>query len=239
MDILPYIVDGFLVLLFVLTIVHAARKGLACSAAGIVAWLLAAFLALHFCAPAAEWIYTRLVHDHVVEIVRDQVSDMEDAAGTADLAAGILAAIPEGVVDAARSLNIDVDALMEKASSFDLHTNHVADAVEQEVIAPILLAAIKVLVFFAIVLLGSGLAQTLLRPLGTVLHKIPVIGTADRTLGGVLGILKGAVLVSVLAMMLRVAQEMIGGQFGEAVSASKIVAFVAESPFSDGLFRSA
>ena len=59
MTYLQYIVDGILVLLFVLTVINAARVGLARSAAGIAAWVLAAYLALHFCAPAAQWVYTR------------------------------------------------------------------------------------------------------------------------------------------------------------------------------------
>ena len=151
----------------------------------------------------------------------------------------ILKEIPKEAVDAARAMDIDVEALLRRSTSFDLHTDHVADAVEREVLSPIILAALKALAFFVIILLVTSIVRMLLRPMGGVLHKLPVIGRVDRALGGALGILKGAVLISVLAMLLRVAAGMIEGQFGEAVAASKIVAFVADSPFADGLFRSA
>lgn len=235
---LLYIVDGVLALLFLLTVVNAVRVGLARSVAGIAAWVLAAALALHFCAPVAQWAYDAFVQPRVTQAVRDNVSDMADAADTVDITTAILRELPDGVVEAARSMNIDVDALMRKTSSFDPHADHIADAVEREVLAPILLAALKALAFFAIILLVTAVVHLLLSPAGKALHKLPVIGHADRGLGGVLGILKGAVLVSVLAMLLRVAAGIVGGSFGAAVGASKIVAFVADSPFSDGLFRS-
>lgn len=239
MTYLQYIVDGILVLLFVLTVINAARVGLARSAAGIAAWVLAAYLALHFCAPAAQWVYTQFVRDRVLEAARSNVSDMADAAETMDITTMILKEIPKEAVDAARAMDIDVEALLRRSTSFDLHTDHVADAVEREVLSPIILAALKALAFFVIILLVTSIVRMLLRPMGGVLHKLPVIGRVDRALGGALGILKGAVLISVLAMLLRVAAGMIEGQFGEAVAASKIVAFVADSPFADGLFRSA
>ena len=236
---LPYIVDGILLLLFVITVINAARIGFARSIAGIAAWVLASFVALHFCADAAQWTYANLVRERVVQAVQEQVTDVADAAETADITTAILEGLPDEVVDAARAMDIDVDALLRRTSSFDLHSEYVAQEVEREVLAPIILAALKALLFFLMVLAVSCTVRVLLTPVGKALHKLPVIGTADRALGGALGVLKGAVLISVLAILIRVAAGIVGGEFAKAASMSKIVTFVAESPFADGLFRSA
>ena len=43
--------------------------------------------------------------------------------------------------------------------------------------------------------------------------------------------------ISMLAMLLRVAGDIVGTRFAEAVDKSRIISFVESSPFADGLFR--
>jgi uncharacterized membrane protein required for colicin V production len=95
----------------------------------------------------------------------------------------------------------------------------------------------KLVLFVAVLLVVGSLAQLILTPIGKALHKTPVIGTTDRALGAVFGLLKGAVLIAVLAILLRVAAGIAQGEFARAVQNSRIVTFVADSPFADGLFR--
>ena len=57
-----------------------------------------------------------------------------------------------------------------------------------------------IVLFLLMAILIAAAAQAILSPIGKALHKMPVIGTTDRALSAVLGILKGAVLVEYTEM---------------------------------------
>ena len=229
-----YAVDGALLLLLLCTILRCAHLGFVRSLAGIIAWIAAAAISLHYCAPLATACYDRLLHERVLAMAEQSIQTNENSAFATEFANDILNGLPDAVVKAAGSVGVDVDALRGKTLHLPRET---AEAVEQICLAPIITAALKVLLFIVILLVTGGLVQAVLSPVGRVLHKAPVIGTTDRALGAVFGLLKGAVLVAVPAMLLRVAGDVVEGRFAEAVNHSRIVSFVESSPFADGLFR--
>ena len=229
-----YAVDGALLLLLLCTILRCAHLGFVRSLAGIIAWIAAAAIALHYCAPLATACYDRFLHERVLALAEENIRDAADATFTVEYTNDILDGLPGFAVKAAESVGVDVDALRDKTLHLPRET---AEAVEQICLAPIITAAVKVLLFIVILLVTGGLVQAVLSPVGRVLHKAPVIGTTDRALGAVFGLLKGAVLVAVPAMLLRVAGGVVEGRFAEAVNHSRIVSFVESSPFADGLFR--
>ena len=234
---MEYIADGILVLVFVSTVIFCAARGLTRGIAGIVAWVAAAFIALQFCAPLAQTAYEKCLQPTVLRITEEKISGAVDAGETAEVASAAYNKLPQIIVNAAASAGVDVEALQAKAQDFVPDTQDIAASVEQSILAPVITAALKVVVFLLMVVLISALGRLILSPLGTIVHKMPVIGQADKALGGVLGILKGAILVSVLAILLRVLGSVMGGTVAEAVGYSRIISFVAESPFSDGFFR--
>ena len=232
-----YIVDGILLLLLLCTILRCAHLGLVRSLAGIAAWIAAAAIALHFCAPLSQTLYDRVLHERVLQLAQENVRNTFDADQTVDITTSVLDELPEMVVQAAAGMGIDVSALRARAVRLPHAADDAAAAVERNVLAPVITAALRAVLFILMVLLIAGAVQALLTPIGKALHKTPVIGSTDRALGAVLGLLKGAVLVSVLAILLRVLAEIVQGTFETAVQHSKIVSFVSESPFSNGVFR--
>ena len=229
-----YAVDGALLLLLLCTILRCAHLGLVRSLAGIIAWIAAAAIALHFCAPLATTCYDRFLHERVTAMAEERIQNAADATMTVSYTNEVLDGLPDVVVKAAESMGVDVAALQSKTEHLPHET---AEAMERVCLAPIITAALKVLLFIAILLIIGFLAQLILTPVGKVLHKTPVIGTTDRALGAVFGLLKGAVLTAVLAMLLRVAGSIVQGEFSRAVDSSRIVTFVTNSPFADGFFK--
>ena len=233
-----YAVDGVLLLLLLSTVLRCAHLGLVRAMAGIVAWVAAAAIALHFCAPLSQAVYDRFFQQHVLNMAQENIHNTLDASEVADVTAGVLEDLPEIVVEAAQSVGVDVSDLQKQTTVvLPKAEEEAAAAIEKNVLAPVIIAALKAVLFLVMVMLIAGIAQAMLTPVGKLLHKTPVIGTTDRALGAVLGILKGAVLVSVLAILLQVLGGIVEGGFGEAVQNSRIVSTVAESPFADGVFR--
>lgn len=229
-----YAVDGALLLLLLCTILRCAHLGLARSLAGIVAWVGACAIALHICAPLSAICYDRFLHERMLALAEKNIASAADATLTVTYTNAILDDLPDFAVKAAAGAGVDVAALQSKTEKLPHET---AEAVERVCIAPICTAALKVVLFLLILLAVVILAKLVLTPIGKALHKMPVIGTTDRGLGAAFGLLKGAVLVAVLAMLLRVACGIVEGEFVRAVDNSKIVSFVVNSPFADGLFR--
>lgn len=232
--VIRYALDAFLVLLLISTILYCAKRGLMRSLAGIIALIAAAAIAVHFCAPLAEACYGRFLHERVLAIAEAKIQDAEDATLTAEYANGVLKALPDVVVKAAEGVGVDVETLGQKTAQLPHAT---AASLEQALLAPVVTAALKVLLFLIMLAVIGVLIQLALTPLIKALHKKPVLGKTDRALGAVFGLLRGAVLVAVLAMLLRVAGEIVGTRFAEAVDKSRIISFVENSPFADGLFR--
>ncbi len=229
-----YGVDGFLLLWLLSTILRCARLGLVRSLAGIVAWIAAAVIAVHFCAPFAAACYDRFLHERVLALAEENIQSATDATFTAAYANGILKTLPEFAVKAAESVGVDVQDLQSKSEQLPHET---AEAVEKTILAPVCTAALKVMLFLATLLAVGILAQLILKPVGSTLHKLPLIGSTDRALGAALGLLKGVVLVAVLAMLLHIVAGIAQGEFARAVDNSRIVSVVENSPFADGLFR--
>ncbi len=229
-----YAVDAGLAFLLLCTILRCAHLGLVRSLAGIVAWIAAVAIALHFCAPLSVYCYDRFLHERVTAMAEERIQSAADATMTVTYTSEVLDDLPDMVVKAAGSMGVDVPALQSKTEQLPHET---AAAVERTVLAPIITTALKALLFLVILLATGFLVQLVLTPVGKVLHKTPVIGTTDRALGAVFGLLKGAVLIAVLAMLLHVAGSVAEGEFSRAVDNSKVVSFVVNSPFADGFFR--
>ena len=232
--VIRFAVDGALLLLLLCTILRCAHLGLVRSLAGIIAWIAAAAVALHFCAPLSVYCYDRFLQERVTKMAEENIQSAADATMTVTYANDVLDGLPDVVVKTAESMGVDVSALQSKTEQLPQET---AEAVERTILAPIITAALKALLFIAILVVIGGLVQLVLTPVGKVLHKMPLIGTTDKALGAAFGLLKGAVLIAVLAMLLRVAGNVAEGDFSRAVDNSKIVSFVVNSPFADGFFR--
>ncbi|MBQ7545356.1 MAG: CvpA family protein [Clostridia bacterium] len=232
-----YAVDAALLILLLITVLRCAHLGLARSLAGIVAWIAAAAIALHFCAPLSQALYNRFLQQHVLSAAQERIHSTIDSDEVVDITTTTMDALPGFVIDAAEGMGVDVSALREKTTHMTEMQDNAAAAIEQNVLAPIITAVLKIVLFLLMAILIAAVAQAILSPIGKALHKMPVIGATDRALGAVLGILKGAVLVSVLAILLHVLGNMLQGAFSDAVHNSKIVSFIAESPFADGVFR--
>lgn len=234
---LQYGIDLVLALILICTVVRCAQLGLVRALAGIVAWIAAAAISLHFCGPLAQTVYDRYIRESVINTVIENFNRSAGIQKTADLASTAMNAVPNMVVKTAVAMGIDVQALRDQITDLPQTERDAAAVVEHDLLAPVIVAALKALSFIVLVMLIAGVIQLMMIPVGKGLHKTPMIGTTDHSLGAAFGILKGAVLVAVLAIVLQLVGRMAKDPLGTAVQNSKIVSFVAKSPFADGIFR--
>lgn len=236
MEYSAYLIDAILVLIFALVIIHTARIGFSRALAGIVAWIAASVIALNFCAPVSERLYLYLFQDRVIASIEENIHNQGGAAETMTVTTAVLQDLPEVAVKAAESIGIDVEALTMQSKDIPLLEKNVAQTLEREVVGPIVQAALKAAMFLLMLIVIAAVGRWLLSFVGKAIGKIPGIGHIDRALGAVLGILKAAFMVAVLAILLKIAAEFTPPEATDLIEQSKLVTFVQQSPFAGGFF---
>lgn len=217
------IVDIILLIVLFVMILAGIKNGFVRCVLSIVAFTLAFAAAVFLSEPAAQTVYDNFAKEPIESAIAERITDTGTAQTAADSTQAAIDSLPEAVVSAASSLGIDVSQLAEQAGSINLNTSDMAAELTDKVARPIALAVLKVLAFAVIFLILNLVLQIAVSVISR-LFDLPVLKTFNRTLGGVLGAVKGLLLVTVLAVLLDASTAFItNADFVTAVGNSKIV----------------
>lgn len=230
------IFDIALVLIFAVIVIVSAKKGFVKSVSGIIAWALAAVLAIGLCTTVSDMIYETVLKDIVINTIDERINIEDEAVQAADAVSEVIVNLPEFVVNAAESVGVDVESIEQKTKNFTVDERGIAAALEESAVGPIVRGATKAVVFILIFVLLSALLTVLLNPVSKLIGKIPVIKQANTLLGVLLGIIKAVILIIVLAMICELAFGFSENEFSKAVEQSQIIKLIVESRITDTLF---
>lgn len=217
------IVDIILLIVLFVMILAGIKNGFVRCVLSIVAFTLAFAAAVFLSEPAAQTVYDNFAKEPIESAIAERITDTGTAQTAADSTQAAIDSLPEAVVSAASSLGIDVSQLAEQAGSINLNTSDMAAELTDKVARPIALAVLKVIAFAVIFLILNLVLQIAVSVISR-LFDLPVLKTFNRTLGGVLGAVKGLLLVTVLAVLLDASTAFItNADFVTAVGNSKIV----------------
>ncbi len=217
------IVDIILLIVIFVMILAGIKNGFVRCVLSIVAFTLAFAAAVFLSEPAAQTVYDNFAKEPIESAIAERITDTGTAQTAADSTQAVIDSLPEAVVSAASSLGIDVSQLAEQVGSINLNTSDMAAELTDKVARPIALAVLKVLAFAVIFLILNLVLQIAVSVISR-LFDLPVLKTFNRTLGGVLGAVKGLLLVTVLAILLDASTAFVtNADFVTAVGNSKIV----------------
>ncbi len=217
------IVDIILLIVLFVMILAGIKNGFVRCVLSVVAFTLAFAAAVFLSEPAAQTVYDNFAKEPIESAIAERITDTGTAQTAADSTQAVIDSLPEAVVSAASSLGIDVSQLAEQAGNINLNTSDMAAELTDKVARPIALAVLKVLAFAVIFLILNLVLQIAVSVISR-LFDLPVLKTFNRTLGGVLGAVKGLLLVTVLAILLDASTAFItNADFVTAVGNSKIV----------------
>lgn len=206
-------VDLFMAAILLLALVLGIRQGflqsLARVAIVIVALLGAAWLAQHLADPAAKWLEPVLT-----EKLQQQMSGQPAAADDPSLAAA-------GILE---TFGFSGDTLDEMVRSVTEKAQEVGQTLLSAVVSTVLRSVAYAVVYLVSFLLLLLLLRLLLAPLH-LFTKLPGVHGINAALGGVLGLVKGALLLFFAVWLLRRLQLWITP---ELISQTYILRFFAE-----------
>ncbi len=199
---MAYLLDGVVILIFLLAVYSGYRRGFIKTVAGIAAFLVALAVSAMFAEPVGTWVYDTMVEPPIHAAVSEQI----DAAGQnisvqIDAAYEAMPAVVKnlltqtGIADA-QALEQHLVSQAPQASSSPAHR-------AMDVIRPVLLPLINAVCSLALFIIIYILARILLRVLDVV-AKLPVLKQLNKALGVVGGILSGMLWVLVATLVIQV-----------------------------------
>ncbi|MDR3313306.1 MAG: CvpA family protein [Oscillospiraceae bacterium] len=233
---LPWLLDGALVLIFALTVLFALKRGFLSVVLSLACWLVSLVFAGALSAAVAQPAYDALAAQPVRNMIETRIADTAVGTEAAVLhVEKLLEELPDSLRELADFSGVSLDALVNKLEAMPTDGRSAAELLESTIVAPVAVAAIRwglSIAFFALLLLLTRLIARQLERAG----KIPVIKQANQALGAVLGVAKGLLVVFVLCLLLRVAAELrADGDFAAAVEEAKIPKLLGLLPVRKGL----
>ena len=192
--------DGLILLILVLFVISGVRKGLIRSAVNFFGTLLSAYFSAILAKVFALSIYDSFIRQSVINSVSDSLEStvgqgaITSVSKIADNLPGFLKAIMPGIENSAQLQNV----LYEGIDS--------VSAVVEQLVCPIITGILSVALTVVLFALFSVLVRFISRSI-TRVCRVPVLLGVNRTLGGVLGMLMGVVIVMLAVSLLSLSEE--------------------------------
>jgi len=225
------LIDALLVLAFALVVWMAARRGFLRTVLQLGAWILSIAVAGVLSAALAPPIYEAFFAGPARLLIERNIGAAVEGSQAAQAAQQVIEELPEAVRQLAGVAGVSIEGLTANLQS-NFTIANAAELIEQSLVSPIAIAVIRFAICLGLFLLLLLVLRFLAHRLSK-LRKIPVLRQADWILGAALGLVKGVLLVTMLALFLRAAAALNeGGNLAAAVENSRIAAL------TEGVFRS-
>ncbi len=221
------LIDLIIIGIIVLCIRKGAKDGFAKTLVGFFAFAIAIILAGVLCAPVANLVYDKAVKAPVEDAVYSAVSEnlvggeltgtAEQISSVVDNAIEKLPAFIKGIT----GIEEKKDAVIESVNQLkSADIKEITDNIVLKYIAPVVIRILSILVFivlFVVLLFACKLLSKCLK----LVNKLPLIGKLNAFLGGILGVLQGAIIALAVCWIL-VAVTNDGGSLFKIVTAETI-----------------
>ncbi len=216
------ILDVILLTIFVAFVFTAAKKGFMLSLLELIAVIAALSLSYQFSPVVAQAAYDNIVEEKLVETVEKEIDENLNISSSTTQAEMVLESMPGFMVSFASSVGIELDEVKAKITSETFSAENLATELVEKIAQPIVVAALTAISF----LLLSAVLMFALKWVACLLSKIfklPLLGTVNKALGGVLGACKGVMVIIFISTILKVLFAGGDSEFSTAVNDSYVV----------------
>lgn len=223
------ILDLIVLAIIVITVLISAKRGFVRTLIELVGFIAAVFISFTISTPLANSTYDKIIEPSILSTVTSAVDTAADNSAAAAVDS-FWNGMPEWIKGGIEKAGISKDSL--GGSITENIGNGVQAAVEstsQSVIKPAVTGSLALI--YQVILLIILLA--LVKPLAKLINKLfsfSVIGTANRVLGGVVGVPKGIIYAVVFCLLITLAVSFTQNGFliftGEAMEKSLFFSFV-------------
>lgn len=229
------VLDIILVVIFAAFVLTAAKKGFVKTLLELVASILALVLAYQLSPLVAQGAYEGVVKESLVTSIEEQLNENFNTSTAAKKAEVTLDALPDFVVSLASSAGVNVDDVKAKIKSEKFSSENIATELVEKVAEPIVVGALTI-VFFMILAILLLFALKFLAHIISKLFDVPLIGTANKLLGALLGACKGVIVIVFICTVLEFIFANGDGEMATAVNESTVIGLLDNiNPFINNL----
>lgn len=219
---MQYLLDlGFLAV-FGLTIFVSAKRGFFATLIDLAAYVVSLVAAKIFSQQLAPVIF----QSSFEAPLRNEITEGLAKVGVTDYAAQIeatLRSLPDSVSGLMELIGVNKEQLLQKLQSSPLAGKHVVDSIMESVAAPVATAVIRTVLFVVIAVVLCVVLRVVCTLLDKVIKKLPAIRQINTGLGVVLGVLRGALVVFLLALLVNVVAGFSGNETFIAAAQDSLV----------------
>lgn len=211
-----YAIDIILLAVLVLFVIFGSRKGFVRMLLETLGSIVSVVAGWFVAAKYTDKIYASYFKEGVIRGIDGRLSGSE----TIDAGTASFYSIPERLRGIAALLGFDEEGM---SKSIDAQTASSAEALEKNVVGPIVTVILKVLVFIAVVIILSIIIRFIIGIIDRA-SKLPTIKKADATLGGILGFITGVIFVMILAELVFALSGLLNNEIiADKISASFVI----------------
>lgn len=191
------IIDISTVLFTVLLIWLASKKGFIASFVELVGYVLSLILAGYFSSALSNFVYDKYLQTKITTALDSSIRDATTGLDWTDAVANAVKDLPGVVSDLISSV---FTSLTNETQSFVYdNTFNIADGFISTTIKPMIISLLTSIFFVIIFTIILFLIKHTSKALSNV-DDIPVLGTANRVLGGILGFAKSILIIFIIFM---------------------------------------
>ena len=223
---MPYIIDIIFILILAVVVITSVKKGFIVSLFELVG-TIASFVAARLLSDSlAQPVFEKFVSPGAEKLLAQNLGDV----ATTDYGAqieGAINSIPDFFASILSLMGIEKEALIEKVASSEIASGSLLDSLMESVVTPIGTAVVQFILFAVLVALITLVLRVLVRLLDKIIKKIPAIKQMNSALGGVVGAVRGVLIIVIISLLLAVGAGFINNEeFIAAVEGSFVVGTV-------------
>lgn len=222
------IIDIVIIAVAIILVVASAKKGFVASFLDTFSVVISSFVSYKLSPVVADSMYNLFIRDLIRTEFRQALDKMSQSLSVGDKVSGMINSLPETALKLAQSMGVDVNNfssyfVQSGAITDDALIDRVADSIAYDV----MISLTKFVVFIVLFVLATLLVRFISGFFSNNLEKLPIVGGIDTLLGGVLGLVKAAVIVFAGSILLYIIVETAdSGSPLEMIRASKIYMFM-------------
>ncbi len=221
--------DVILLAALVMFVVLGAKKGFIRALLDGFSTLIAGVLAYTFVEPASQYAYDSFVRNMVRNSLSNALnSTTNDFGSVTEKVETLINKIPESAINFSAKFGFNIDAVTDSIiKSRPSDKEVLIDTIMTDIADKIMMPLVETITFIVLLVAFVFVLAVVIRLFDSLIKKIPVVKETDKIFGGLLGLLKGVIVIFVACTVLAfIAGSSQDEQFVEIVSSSKILEFV-------------
>jgi len=202
-----YIFDAIIVLIVVISTLLAIKKGFAKIIFGVLAIVLSVLLSFSFSTPLANFTYDKVVYPAVNSKIVETVNETITKTGE-NISEAVSNSLPSFVKNNANKLGINLENLVSGEGIID--AENLAENICQNVVKPVAFPLIKTIITIVLMVVLFIVLKFLAKLLGKV-FSFSFVGKINKTLGGIVGLVRGIAIAVLFVYILNLVISITGG----------------------------